>query len=55
MVEICGDQFRFEKIPLKAVRPFVMDHVVLNEIRDLVLSDRVAVQEFVTDKVGSGH
>ena len=31
VIEVCGDQFRVNPIPLKTVRPFVMDDLILQE------------------------
>ncbi len=51
ILEIHGDLFKFEKIPLKSIRPFVIDHIVLSNIKDIEPNDRRAVEDYVTEKV----
>ncbi|KAL6065853.1 Double-strand break repair protein [Balamuthia mandrillaris] len=50
LLEICEDQFRLNAIPLKTVRPFLMEEVILRE-HDLDANDPEQVVEFLGDKV----
>ncbi|KAJ3413514.1 Double-strand break repair protein mre11a [Chytridiales sp. JEL 0842] len=46
-----GKQFHMEKIPLKTVRPFVMDDVILSEEANLRSNDEKRLNEFLAKKV----
>ena len=48
---ITGVEFQLEKIPLKTVRPFVMDQLVLAHVQDLDVTDKFQVQEAISEKV----
>jgi double-strand break repair protein MRE11 len=51
LLEITGKEFTLEKIRLKTVRPFIIDDVVLAEVKDLPRDDRTAVNAFLQSKV----
>ena len=53
-MQIHGTEFNLEPIPLRTVRPFVMDNMVLSEVAEAGLvdvSDRMAIQKLLKDKV----
>eukprot|EP01129_Flabellula_baltica_P005317 TRINITY_DN1916_c0_g1_i1.p1 TRINITY_DN1916_c0_g1~~TRINITY_DN1916_c0_g1_i1.p1 ORF type:complete len:658 (+),score=153.95 TRINITY_DN1916_c0_g1_i1:29-2002(+) len=50
ILEICEKKFRMEYIPLKTVRPFVIDDIILSE-QNLDSDDPDSVPEFLASKV----
>ena len=54
MLEIQGKQFKLEPIPLRTVRPFKIDNVVLNEVADeegIDLSSQIEINKYLKAKV----
>ncbi|RKP05540.1 Mre11 DNA-binding presumed domain-containing protein [Thamnocephalis sphaerospora] len=51
LLHIQGTKFTMEKIPLRTVRPFVMQDVSLSAVHGLRPSDEKGVAEYLTDKV----
>lgn len=52
LLEIYQEQFRLKPIPLKTIRPFILEDVVLSG-EDLDPDDQEAVIQFLTEKVYS--
>jgi Mre11 DNA-binding presumed domain len=54
LVQIRGKEFQLTPLPLRTVRPFVIEEVVLNEVADEVgldLNDQMAITKFLKSKV----
>lgn len=51
ILHIRGQEFQLEKIPLKSVRPFVMETLVLANIKKFDKMDQAGVERVVTEKV----
>jgi double-strand break repair protein MRE11 len=54
-LQIQGKEFQLTPLPLRTVRPFVIEEVVLNEVADEVgldLNDQMAITKFLKGKVG---
>ena len=54
LVQIQGKEFQLTPLPLRTVRPFVIEDVVLNEVADEVgldLNDQMAITKFLKGKV----
>lgn len=54
-MKIQGKEFELTPIPLRTVRPFVLDDVILTEAADdegLDLTDRMAITKYLKNKVG---
>lgn len=54
LLQIQGKEFQLTPLPLRTVRPFVIDQVVLNEVADelgLDLNDQMAITKFLKGKV----
>ena len=54
LVQIQGKEFKLTPLPLRTVRPFVIEEVVLNEVADEVgldLNDQMAITKFLKGKV----
>eukprot|EP00051_Salpingoeca_urceolata_P001980 m.45836 g.45836 ORF g.45836 m.45836 type:complete len:714 (+) comp11810_c0_seq2:129-2270(+) len=50
LMQVNGKKFMFEKLPLKTVRPFVMEEVALAD-QDLEPTEKDKIEEFLMDKV----
>lgn len=50
LLEICKDQFRLKPIPLKTVRPFIMEDIVLKEY-DVDPNEHEMIIDFLAQKV----
>jgi len=54
LLQIQGKEFQLTPLPLRTVRPFVIEEVVLNEVADEVgldLNDQMAITKFLKGKV----
>ena len=54
LLQIQGKEFQLTPLPLRTVRPFVIEEVVLNEVADEVgldLNDQMAITKFLKSKV----
>ncbi|KAF9260760.1 DNA repair exonuclease [Marasmius fiardii PR-910] len=54
LVTICGKEFSLSPIPLRTVRPFVIEEVILSELADdegFDLSDQIAISKSLKSKV----
>jgi double-strand break repair protein MRE11 len=51
LLKIAGMEFKLKKLPIKSVRPFRMETIVLSEIEDLDRDDKVAIQINLEQKV----
>ena len=58
LLKIQGKEFELTPIPLRSVRPFVIDDVDLREAAEeegFDLSDKLAVNKFLKKKVRAAH
>ena len=54
LVQIQGKEFQLTPLPLRTVRPFVIEDIVLGDIADEVgldLNDQMAITKFLKGKV----
>lgn len=54
LLKIEGKEFQMEPLPLRTVRPFVIEQVVLNEVADeegLNISDQMEISKYLKAKV----
>jgi double-strand break repair protein MRE11 len=54
LLEIQGKEFKLTPIPLRTVRPFVIDNIVLNEVADdegIDLSSQIEINKYLKAKV----
>jgi double-strand break repair protein MRE11 len=54
LLQIQGKEFELEPIPLRTVRPFVLEEVILSEASDeegFDLNDQIAVSKFLKSRV----
>jgi double-strand break repair protein MRE11 len=51
MLEVCGQQFRVRPIPLKTVRPFIIDDIALSAHDELDPNDADAIEEFLAKRI----
>ena len=54
ILKIQGKEFSIEPLPLRTVRPFVMDEMVLSDVAEaglVDLSDRMAITKLLKDRV----
>ena len=55
LLQIQGKEFQLTPLPLRTVRPFIIEDIVLNEVADEVgldLNDQMAITKFLKGKVG---
>lgn len=55
-LEIQGQEFQMTPIPLRTVRPFVMEEIVLSEVAEeenLSLSDKMEINKYLRSRVSS--
>jgi double-strand break repair protein MRE11 len=54
LLQIKGKEFKLTPIPLRTVRPFVIDNVVLNEVAEeegIDLSSQIEINKYLKAKV----
>lgn len=51
ILHVRGHEFQLEKIPLKSVRPFVMETLVLANVKKFDKLDQAGVERVITEKV----
>jgi double-strand break repair protein MRE11 len=51
LLQIQGKEFEMTPIPLRTVRPFVLEEVTLNEEEGLELNDPMAISKFLKGRV----
>ena len=54
LLQIQGKEFQLTPLPLRTVRPFIIEDIVLNEVADeagLDLNDQMAITKFLKGKV----
>lgn len=56
LVEIQGKEFQLKPIPLRTVRPFVLEDLILSEASEeegFDINDQIAVSKFLKSRVSS--
>lgn len=54
LLQIQGKEFQLTPLPLRTVRPFIIEEIVLNEVADEVgldLNDQMSITKFLKGKV----
>ena len=54
LLQIQGKEFQLTPLPLRTVRPFIIEDIVLNEVAEeagLDLNDQMAINKFLKGKV----
>ena len=56
LLEISKHEFQMTPIPLRTVRPFIMEEIILSEVAEeenIMLTDKMAIQMFLRKRVST--